>query len=188
MRRLPDVETIDRARKGDVGAVDVVLAGIRPVLVSFFSGRIGPGPDAQDLTQNTLLRLNRGLAELNDPNGFKSFAMRAAVFELQDFYRGRNRTKERLFDPHDAPDVPHTDPPAGQEFDLERVLAAITPHARRILELRAYGYQYAEIADMVGSTNAAVKMQVKRALDKLRDLSTLALVCLPWLPLLLRNS
>ena len=38
------------------------------------------------------------------------------------------------------------------------------------MELREYGYRYEEIANIVGSTEAAIKMQVKRAFEKMRDM------------------
>jgi RNA polymerase sigma-70 factor, ECF subfamily len=176
MAGLPDASTVARARDGDSVAMEQVLSGVRPVLVAFFVSRIGRGADAQDLAQNTLIRLNRAIPDINDPSSLKALAMRAAVFELQDFYRGRNRTREQLFDPHDAPESGEIRPSEAESFDIERALSAVTPHARRVLELRAYGYQFDEIAEMVGSSQAAVKMQVKRAMDKIRDLSLIGLI------------
>ncbi len=52
--------------------------------------------------------------------------------------------------------------------------------------MKALGYRYEEIADMVETTEAAVKMQVKRALPKLRAmLGVLVLLFLPGSALLL---
>lgn len=146
-----------------------MLHAIQPVLRAFFIGRIGRGPDVDDLVQNTLLRLNRGLPDLNDPSSLKAFAMKAALFELQDFYRGRYSAKENLFDPDAPPVEQQVEPDEGVSFDFDQMMRTITPHARRILELRAYGYRYDEIGGIVGSSEAAIKMQVKRALDKLRQ-------------------
>jgi RNA polymerase sigma-70 factor, ECF subfamily len=188
MAQLPAVHTVEKARNGDPHAIDAVLGGVRPVVAAFFAARIGRGPDAEDLTQNTLVRLNRGLSDLNDPSSLKAFTMRAAVFELQDYYRGRGRTREQLFDPHDAPHAAEAAAAVGTEIDLDRALESITPHARRILELRAYGYRYEEIAEMVGSTNAAVKMQVKRALDHLREIVLVMLLGLPLAAWLMRSG
>lgn len=181
MPELPDIELVDRARNGDAQAIDDVLTRIQPVLRAFFTSRIGAGADVDDLIQNTLLRLHRGLPELNDPSSLKAFAMKAALFELQDFYRGRYSLKEQLFEPVHPPveeSVPADEAP---QFDVERILSAITPHARRILELRAYGYRYEEIGKMVGSSEAAVKMQVKRALDKLKRLFAVVVIALSGL-------
>jgi RNA polymerase sigma-70 factor (ECF subfamily) len=95
--------------------------------------------------------------------------MKAAIYELQDFYRGRYSSKERLFD---------TDPPSsysddaeevGADIDTQRALNSLSDKARTIMELREYGYRYEEIAQKLGTTVAAVKMQVKRAFEKMRE-------------------
>ena len=63
-------------------------------------------------------------------------------------------------------------------MDLERALSILTPRARRILELREYGYRYQEIAEMIGTSEAAIKMQVKRAFEKMRNVLTAVVVAL----------
>lgn len=137
--------------------------------------RLGAIPEIDDLVQNTLLRVHTGLTDLKDNGRLKAFAMKAALFELQDWYRGRYHGRERLFDPDRPPLAWMHDKAAEQRLDIEQALAALTPRARRILELRAYGYRYQEIARLLQTTEAAVKMQVKRAFEKMRQL-----LVLPW--------
>ena len=172
---------VRRAQAGDERARTQLFTAMEPILRGYFTGRIGRGPDVDDLIQNTLVRLHGGLADLKKPSSLKAFAMKAALFELQDYYRGRYAMKERLYDPEITPQRVDESAPAGAEVDVERALAALTPTARRIIELREQGYRYREIARMIGSTEAAVKMQVKRAFDKMRDalvnLLTFVLLC-----------
>ena len=69
-------------------------------------------------------------------------------------------------------------------MDLDRALATLSEHARAILEMRELGYPYAEIAESLDTTEAAVKMQVKRAFSRLRDvLTATAALALAWLAL-----
>ena len=164
-----DSALVERAQAGDDGARETLLTGLVPLLRAYFIGRIGVRPDVDDLVQNTLLRVHNSLENLNNPRRLKAFAMKAALFELQDLYRGRYGTKEHLFDPNYPPDHTEQDGSASARVDLERALAALTPKARRIIELREYGYRYEELARMIGSTEAAIKMQVKRAFDKMRE-------------------
>jgi RNA polymerase sigma-70 factor (ECF subfamily) len=63
--------------------------------------------------------------------------------------------------------------------DVEKALEALTPKARRIMELREYGYLYREIAQMLDTTEAAVKMQVKRAFETMKEALS-ALLILLW--------
>lgn len=168
MTTAPDIPTVEAARTGDERAVDAVLTYVQPILRAFFISRTGQGAHVDDLVQNTLLRLHRGLKDLQEAASLKSFTMKAAVFELQDYYRGRYSIKEQLFEPGSMPEGEADEPSQAVELDVDRLLSQLTPKARRILELRAYGFRYEEIARMIDSTEAAVKMQVKRALDKLK--------------------
>lgn len=170
--RLPmpsfQASTVLRAQQGDRAARDRLLGALEPILRGYFRKRLGGSSEVDDLVQNTLLRVHRGLDSLNNPERLKAFAMKAALFELQDLYRGRYGPKEHLYDP-DHPPADTAPDRSGLRLDLDRALAVLTPHARRILELRQYGFRYAEIADTLDTTEAAVKMQVKRAFEKLRD-------------------
>jgi RNA polymerase sigma-70 factor (ECF subfamily) len=163
-------ELVARARAGELGAQNQLLTRLEPVLRAFFLKRLGLIPEIDDLVQNTLLRVHTGLADLKDNRRLKAFAMKAALFELQDWYRGRYHSRERLFDPDQPPPAWVHDGTAEQRLDIEQALATLTPHARRIVELRAYGYRYQEIARLLQTTEAAVKMQVKRAFEKMRQL------------------
>ncbi len=171
-----DPEAVARAQAGDATARDALLSAVTAPLRAFFRSRIGAAPEVDDLVQNALVRVYRGLDTLQNPARFKAFAMKAALFELQDFYRGRYSSREALFDPDlptpgavDAEDV-------ALSMDLEAALATLTEHARTILEMRELGYPYVEIAETLDTTEAAVKMQVKRAFEKLRGLLSAAVV------------
>ena len=164
------------AKKGDEAALASILKQLQPVLRSFFISRIGNRIDVDDLVQNTLLRVHRGIVDLKDDSRLKAFAMKGALYELQDFYRGRYTPKESLFDAHDPPEIGHDDLGAADRMDVDRALASLSDKAREIIELREYGYKYEEIAGMIGSTEAAIKMQVKRAFDRMRDALTLFLL------------
>ncbi|MFQ5568381.1 MAG: RNA polymerase sigma factor [Rhodothermales bacterium] len=173
-----DTRLVERAQAGDAQAREYLLSSLEPVLRAFFIKRIGYKPTVDDLIQNTLLRVHGGLTALKDTGRLKAFAMKAALFELHDLYRGRYGPKEVLYDPDYPPEHNRRDTSAGTSVDLERALAVLTPHARRILELREYGYRYQEIADMLDTSEAAVKMQVKRAFEKMRKMLVAVLAIL----------
>jgi RNA polymerase sigma-70 factor (ECF subfamily) len=160
---------VAQAQTGDERARAQILSRLEPMLRAFFIKRIGLRPEVDDLVQNTLLRVHNGLAALKDPARLKAFTMKAGVFELQDYYRGRYSMKEHLYDPDYPPSHAAGVGAAAEGVDLERALATLTPKARKVIELREYGYRYEEIAQMIGTTEAAIKMQVKRAFEKLRD-------------------
>jgi len=168
-KRRFDKELVEKAQLGDEDAFTTLLSHIEPMLRAFFISRIGARVDVDDLIQNTLLRVHRGLPDLNDRARLKAFTMKAAIYELQDFYRGRYSAKERLFDTDPEPDYPDDGDDIGADIDARRALDALPAKARTIMELREYGYRYEEIAQKLDTTVAAVKMQVKRAFEKMRE-------------------
>lgn len=59
---------------------------------------------------------------------------------------------------------------AERREEARRLLAILTPGQREALVLHRYhGFTYAEIAEMTGSTEAAVKQKAYRALKRLRE-------------------
>jgi len=163
-------EFIERIHAGDRRAEERLLARLRPILHTYFIKRVGLKPEVEDLIQNTLIRVHRGLPDLQRSDRFMGFAMKAALFELHDLYRGRYGGREALYDPSQPPDEASDSAGTAAAIDVERALSVISPRARQILELREYGYRYKEIADMIHTSEAAVKMQVKRAFERMRRL------------------
>ena len=163
-------DLVERAQRGDAEALDELIDRLEPMLRAFFIARLGKRAEVDDLIQNTLLRLHRGLPDLNDRRRLKSFVMKGAIFELQDYYRGRYSGKERLFDPAHPPNEGDAAMSVAEAVDAERITSVLSEKARKILEMREYGYRYEEIASALNTTEAAVKMQVKRAFDKMREL------------------
>ena len=174
-------DLVDRANAGDDRAREHLLQWLEPVLRGFFIKRISLRPEVDDLVQNTLVRVHQGLPSLRESGSLKAFSLKAALYELQDYYRGRYGSKERPVDVAEA-DRQESQMASSVSIDLDRALAALTPQARRIIELKEYGYKYAEIAESIGSTEAAVKMQVKRAFERMR--TNLAVIALLFIVLL----
>lgn len=171
---------VEAAQSGDEAALESLLEQLRPVFQRFFKKRIGIRPEIEDLVQNSLLRVHRGLPALKEPAKIRGFAMKAAVFELNDFYRGRYSMRELLIDT--LPD--HIESASETQLitalDIEKALAELSPGAREILRLREEGYRYKEIAERMGSTEAAVKMMVKRSFEKLRNMLPIIILFPLW--------
>ncbi len=165
-----DSRLVLRAQKGDESSRNILLSRLSKVFERYFRAKIGNQAVVDDLTQCALLRVHSGLTALKHPERFKSFAMKAALFELHDYYRGRHSPKEKTYEPELLPEKPGPTEGFGSKFDAERALAMLTPRARRILELREHGYKYREIAKILDTTETAVKMQVKRAFEKMRSI------------------
>ncbi|NDC87360.1 MAG: sigma-70 family RNA polymerase sigma factor, partial [Bacteroidetes bacterium] len=67
------------------------------------------------------------------------------------------------------PEPSHQDP-QDIRLDVQQAVAQLPERAREILELKEIGYKYQEIAHMLGLTESAIKMQVKRAYERLQEI------------------
>ncbi len=164
-----DAGLVARAQAGDKLACEDLLRRLQPVLRMYFTNRIGRRDSVNDLVQNTLLRVHNGLAALQHLDRLMPFAMKAAKYELYDLYRGRYGAKERVLDPMLLPDRPGSMGNAPDDMlDAERALSMLPATTRRVFALRDHGYRYREIAERMGTTESAIKMQVLRALRRMR--------------------
>ena len=54
------------------------------------------------------------------------------------------------------------------QIDFKKALKNLPEKSQLILKLQSEGYKYSEIAKMLGLSESAVKMQVKRSVEKLQ--------------------
>ena len=168
-------EVIERARAGDAAAVNLILEHLWPVYKEFFERKSKSFTDrsiVHDLVHNALLRLRKSLKGLRKTESLMAYAMKNANYELHDMYRRRGQyaPKEVPLAPEKMPEqAPSSSSSAADErLDVDSALNSLTPRARRVLELKVHGYRYREIAELLDTTEAAVKMQVKRAFKAMR--------------------
>lgn len=161
---------VEQAQQGNAQALNRLMELLDPVLRSFFRKRLGGNrSEIDDLVQNTLLRVIHSLHDLREPDRLKSFTLRAAIFELQDLFRGRYAAREERYQVEVHPEPSHQDP-QDIRLDVQQAVAQLPERTREILELKEIGYKYQEIALMLGLTESAIKMQVKRAYERLQEI------------------
>ncbi|MFE9250617.1 sigma-70 family RNA polymerase sigma factor [Streptomyces sp. NPDC007088] len=104
----PDTGTVLAARSGDGEAMDRLLADCLPLVYNIVGRALNGHSDVDDVVQETLLRVVRGLPELRDPAAFRSWLIAIAVRRIRDRERtlrsaGRHRAElesaEQLPDP-----------------------------------------------------------------------------------------
>ena len=136
---------------------------------------------AEDLTQETFLRLYTHLAQGNEIDNVKAWAFRVC-HNLAVNYVRKNPLNEGV--EHRAHNGRHENPddaPAGVDSDpelrliekernerLEQLIGLLTEHQRRCLYLRAEGFRYREIAEQLDITISSVVDTLTRAVERLR--------------------
>ncbi|MGH7726936.1 MAG: RNA polymerase sigma factor [Candidatus Eiseniibacteriota bacterium] len=178
---LLTTDLLRRAKDGDRGALDALIARYLPRLERWARGRLPLSArsllDTSDLVHETLLRVIQGLGgiEVRGPGGFQAYVRHAVLNRIRDEVRwaarrpGPEGVPETLADPAPSP-VEHA---IGAEVldRYERALASLEPEERELLHLRIeLAFDYQEIASMTGRPSRdAVRMAVQRALARLAE-------------------
>lgn len=144
------------------------LAGrLRP----FIARRVATAADADDVLQEVLIRVHRGLPELRDDDRVGPWMFRVARNAVIDHLRSRSsRATTAPDDAADEPDLP-VDDDAAQA--LVRALAFFvselpSPYREAITLTELEGRTQREAAEMIGIGLSAMKSRVQRGREKLR--------------------
>ncbi|SDE89752.1 RNA polymerase sigma-70 factor, ECF subfamily [Pseudonocardia oroxyli] len=164
---------------GDRGAVERVLATIRPLVVRYCRARLGrmdrSSVSADDVAQEVCLAVLTALPGYRvQGRPFLAFVYGIASHKVIDAHRAAGRNKsEPVADVPDSTD--HGDGPEQRALRVElseqmsRLLDQLPEKQREIIVLRVVvGLSAEETADAVGSTPGAVRVAQHRALARLR--------------------
>jgi RNA polymerase sigma-70 factor (TIGR02957 family) len=169
------VRVTDSGVSRELGATDdleealVVFTGVRPRLFGIAYRMLGSATEAEDLLQDVWLRwqtCDRG-AVVNPAAFLATTATRLAINALQSA-RVRRETYigPWLPEPVDTSADPYLGAERGEalEFAALMLMEKLTPNERAAYVLReAFDYPYAQIADILQSTEPAVRQLVSRA-------------------------
>jgi RNA polymerase sigma-70 factor (ECF subfamily) len=133
---------------------------------------LGNREDAQEALQDSFVRAYRALVTCRDPERFGAWLFRILVNRCRTVRRRLHRARQ--FDA-DLPDdiAAGGDRPDSFEWrdEIGLALGRLRPHYREAFLLRYIeGLEYAEMSEMTGAKEPALRMRVKRASDQLRAL------------------
>lgn len=104
-RAAPDVTALVReAQAGDDRALGELLALHLPLVYNVIGRALNGHADVDDLVQETMLRVVRGLPALREPDRFRSWSITIAYRQIQSHHRRRPSTA--VTHRHDVRDVP----------------------------------------------------------------------------------
>lgn len=153
-----------RLAEGDRGAFDVVFAGLWPDLLAFVRSAMSGHPDAEDLAQQTLLKIFFRISDFDTTRDGVAWAFGIAIYEVRTLRRRRQRRREVHGDATDrAPDRQPSPEAMLIESDLRRAL-------NESLGELAGGDRAALLPDsaVAGISPAAWRKRRQRALERLR--------------------
>ena len=139
----------------------------RPLL-AYITRVLGGPAHADDILQETWLRLLRSNLPATDPAGLRALLYRIASNLMMDHFRRARR--ERAAAQQAAPTAA-TPPDAAMRVDMERIFRQLRPQERAMMWL-AYveGFDHREIAEAIGVKEKSVRVLLFRTRKRLAAL------------------
>jgi RNA polymerase sigma factor (sigma-70 family) len=94
-RSGPGAGVVVAARSGDRQALDRLVAECLPLVYNIVGRALNGHADVDDVVQETLLRMVRGLSELRDPAAFRSWLVAITIRQVRDRERDRAAAHHR---------------------------------------------------------------------------------------------
>ncbi len=158
-----------RYQKGDHAAANALVHRLSPQLHRFFLVQFASRGDADDLLQETWLRIHRVRHTYRAGEPVLPWLYAIARHIRVDHFRKSLRTAARE-EPLDEIHGVAAPPPASGTSDLEALLAPLPESQREVVEmLKIEGMSLEEVARATSSSVGSVKQKAHRAYEKLRE-------------------
>lgn len=163
-----------RYQAGDFGAARTLIDRVSPPLHRFLNARTASAADADDLLQETWLRIHRVRHTYRPARPLLPWVYAIARRVRVDHYRKSARTTMREQHWEELSELPTLLVQPQPADALEELLAPLSESQREVLEmLKVAGMSLEEVAQATSSTVGAVKQKVHRAYQKLRQTMSL---------------
>lgn len=164
-----------RVQFGDQRAFAELYERHRRAVFTFLLHLTGARDAAEDLLQETFLRMWRGRAEYRASGEFRAWIFTIARRLAVDRFRRQGLAWEEdpaALETVASPNMPDRSAEAREELArVQRALAQLAPAQREVILLsRLAGLDAPEVARITGSTPGAVRVQLHRALQRLHGL------------------
>jgi RNA polymerase sigma-70 factor, ECF subfamily len=159
---------------GDTDAFAGLVRRYQHVYYRFAVRMLGSHDDADDALQSAFVRAYRSLSSCRDPNRFAAWFYQIVLNECRTLAVSRQRRENRFVDIAGATEPAAVAGEAHEREELEhiqRVLDRLDPDQREAFVLRhVEELEYEEMSALTGASVSALKMRVKRARDRMKQL------------------
>jgi RNA polymerase sigma-70 factor (ECF subfamily) len=171
---MTDALLVRRVLEGDARAFTTLVDRHLQPCLRFATRMLGSRQDAEDATQEALLRAYRALGAYDPTASFRTWLFAILVNRCRTALLQRSRYVRRVVTDGDAmEDAIATDGALSTELriEIERAVAQLEPEQREAFLLKhVEQLAYDEMAVVTGVGVSALKMRVKRACQRLQDL------------------
>jgi RNA polymerase sigma-70 factor, ECF subfamily len=174
-----DAELVQRAMTGDDGAFRQIVERYADRVAATVTSMLGRGHEADDVGQETFIRLHRSLSSIRGDSSLGTYLTRIAINLCLDATRRQKRWRFWYWDDEssEAPPFELTVENAAaperierKEF-VQRAIQALDPKHRAVVVLRMIdGYSTKETAEMLKIPVGTVLSRLSRAQEQLRTM------------------
>jgi RNA polymerase sigma-70 factor, ECF subfamily len=173
METRPDRDLVRAVNGGDSEAFAYLVHRYRSTYTRFAVRMLGNREDAEDVLQLAFVRAFRALHRCEDPERFAAWLYQIVVNECRTYLSRRTRRERRFLPDAEAAD-PATDHPwaaLGEQDEILQAVAQLSIEQREAFLLKhVEELSYEEMNELTGVGESALKMRVKRACERLREL------------------
>lgn len=162
-------DLVERARRGDRQAFEVLAAGVVDRLYSVARLVLRDADRAEDAVQETLVRCWRDLPTLREPASFNAWLNRLLYHAIQDEFRSHRRHAANVRLVRLEPSQPDAAAAIALREQLERGFERLTLEHRAVIVLRLYlGLSIEETAATIGIPAGTAKSRLHYATEAMR--------------------
>jgi len=174
-----DHQIIQRAVAGDPCAFTRLAEGVHGPLIGYLVRTVGNRPEVQDLGQEVLLRVYRGIGRFDWRRAhFSTWFFTIATNVCRDYLRRKKRFQGIADQIEPRPETAPLDlsPPnvavrRDEIAGVEKALTQISDEQREVVVLRLYqGLTFREIGKVTGTSKDTAKSRMRYGLEKLRKI------------------
>lgn len=171
---MTDAMLVQRALDGDANAFATLVDRHAPSCLRYATRMLGSIHDAEEVTQETMMRVHRSLSRFDTQQVFRTWVMSILVNRCRSSLMHRQRRDRRLvFDEETVrrASVRSTSGDADLRDALERAIAKVDETQREAFLLKhVEELSYDEMSVVTGAGVSALKMRVQRACERLQVL------------------
>lgn len=171
---MTDELLMEAVKNGDLQQASALFERYNKRIFNFLARLTMDRALAEDLTQNVFLRIIKYRNSYREGARFQSWIYQVARNVFSDHYQAHKNKSSDFVDVEKVSDALYdtedSDTPDERERLLQRSMAKLSDEQRELLILTRYQHmKYEEVATIMDTTVANIKVKVHRAILKLRE-------------------
>jgi RNA polymerase sigma factor (sigma-70 family) len=171
---MTDEQIMEAVKNGHLQQASVLFDRYHKRLFNFLARMTMDRDLAEDLTQNVFLRMIRYRNSYREGLKFQSWIYQVARNVFSDHYQTQKNRKSDFVDVEKMSEVIKDHEEETEQDDREKILyrsmALLSEEQRELLVLTRFQHmKYEEVAELMETTVANIKVKVHRAIAKLRE-------------------